>query len=169
MIRNLFKKTDKQKHAKEIWDVLQLSYEKIGGLKGSGLTSIDQMVQNIPMFKIAYKDNKVKVVFLYKFFKGRKLVAVGTDGTPEGKEILKHMFEEGFHLGRSYVECSGPLLKFICRVFDSDELQRYCIHTDEVKKLYPGIVIHDNYLYSRLIGAEEIQKMMLGKLNEPLE
>ena len=46
--KNLTSIEDKQKYKEQVWDVLDKSYQYIGGIKGSGFESIDAMLNNIP-------------------------------------------------------------------------------------------------------------------------
>ena len=43
---------DRKKYAKQVWDLLQSSYAKIGGIKGQGFSSVDDMIANIPFWKL---------------------------------------------------------------------------------------------------------------------
>lgn len=45
---NLFKPDEKKVYADEVYALLQNSYKKVGGLKGSGFNSPDDMVARIP-------------------------------------------------------------------------------------------------------------------------
>ena len=76
----------KRKHVDAVWDMLQHSYAKIGGIHGSGFSSKEDMIAKIPMWKIGKTGGRVNSVVLYKDKEGRKSVAAGTDGsvTPSG-------------------------------------------------------------------------------------
>lgn len=75
----------KREYADRVWDILQRSYAKIGGIKGSGFKSKEDMIKNIPFWKIMKSNGKVIAVKLYKDKNGRKSVAGGTDGSKEAK------------------------------------------------------------------------------------
>jgi hypothetical protein len=46
----------KERHKDAAYDMLQQTYASIGGIKGSGFNSPDDMVENIPFWKLAFKD-----------------------------------------------------------------------------------------------------------------
>lgn len=56
----------KRKYASDVWDILQKSYADIGGIKGSGFKTIDDMVKNIPFWKLSVHDGVVDAVAMYK-------------------------------------------------------------------------------------------------------
>ena len=79
----------RQKYADQVWNILQQAYERMGGIKGSGFNSKEDMIQNIPFWKLFVRNGEVLVVMMYKDKNGRKGVALGTNNTPESKMILK--------------------------------------------------------------------------------
>ena len=85
-----------------VYALLSKSYAKVGGLKGAGFSNPQDMVENIPMWKIFRRGNDIKAVIMYKFKGGRKIVACGTDGSDDGKAYLAKMFAEDILLNRSY-------------------------------------------------------------------
>ena len=76
----------KEKYVDEVWDLLQAAYADIGGIKGSGFGSKEDMIDKIPFWKIDVKKGKVISVNLYKDKGGRKLVATATDGSRKGMD-----------------------------------------------------------------------------------
>lgn len=56
----------REKYAEQVWDVLQFSYRDIGGIKGSGFSSIQDMIDNIPFWKMVTKNGEVHAVVMYK-------------------------------------------------------------------------------------------------------
>ena len=159
---NVFDREDKLKYVDDVWNMLQKSYSKIGGLKGAGFGSKEDMMNYIWMWKIATNNGKPVAVVMYKNRKGmRKGVAAGTDGTPMGKNKLKEILREDFE--RSFSEVSGPLLKFLTREFP-DLVEQYKIPVTEVKRLlqHRSITPIDDYYYTRYIGGHKIKKLALG-------
>ena len=75
---NTSSRQDKLKYKDEVWNILQLSYQYIGGIKGSGFSSADEMVEKIPYWKLVKKNDKIVAVMLYKDKNGRKMVACGS-------------------------------------------------------------------------------------------
>lgn len=159
--KNLFSPKDKKPMADEVWEILQNSYAPIGGIKGNGFKSVDDMIKNIPMWKLGVRDGKVKAVIMYKDKKGRKSIAAGTDRSKEGKTLLLEMVREDFK--RSFGEKSGPMLNFVKKNLP-ELVKQYAIPAKEVHKYIDAedIVPVDKYEYKRKIGGTVIQKMLLG-------
>jgi hypothetical protein len=166
----------KKLYADEVWDILQKSYASIGGIKGSGFDSKEDMIQNIPFWKLVKKNGKIVAVFLYKDSNGRKMVALGTDGSKEGKEALTQLTKGDLQQGRSYSEISGKYLSFVINNFSGD-LKKYLVKPEDAAKILgkeltypvpdsdPELELHPgfkDYLYSREIGGHPHTKLMIG-------
>lgn len=176
---------DKAKHADEVMDVLQKSYAKIGGIHGSGFTSKEDMIRNIPFWKIKKHDNKIVSVAMYKDKSGRKGVAYGTDGSEHGKVGLGDIMKNDMKQKRSYSELSGAALSFLKRNLGHDKLRDFLIHPDNVHHhLDHDDVIrkapHDDpevqkhlelkdHFYQRKIGDDWHTKIMLGNPNQKIK
>lgn len=165
---NITRTEDKQKVAKDVWDILQKSYAYIGGIKGNGFESIDNMINKIPYWKIARKNNKIVAVILYKDKNGRKLVACGSDGSKEGKYAIKRFLLDDVKHQRAYGEVSDSVLKFYKRNLTPDEIRKFFIPAKEVKNILKdkNIKITGEYTYERIIGGEPHEKMMYGKTGQ---
>lgn len=165
----------KREHGPEVHALVQKAYEKIGGIHGSGFKDHEDMVKNIPMWKVHKKDGKVRAVALYKDKGGRKRVAVATDGSEEGKKGLGHIMKDDITRHRSYNEVSGPSLSFLKK--HVDDVKRHALPHHEVKKHLEGEQIrkapHDDpevikhpelkhHFYQRKIGDHWHTKVMLG-------
>ena len=74
----------KSQYVDAVWDMLQTSYAKIGGIKGNGFQSKEAMM-SLPFWKVGTVKGKPVAVTIYKDKSGRKAVASGTDGSDEGK------------------------------------------------------------------------------------
>ena len=168
-IDNYFDYNEKQKYSQQVWDIIQRSYAPIGGIHGNGFKSIDDMIKNIPMWKIFRRGDTVKVIMLYKSKQGRKRVALGTDGSKEAKEMLAKMLIDEYRTKRTFGEVSDNSLRFIKRQFTEEEFKKFVIPVDIVKKLLPNDVIEDidGYFYNREIGGHYHTKLMLGNPNAP--
>lgn len=174
----------REQYKGEVWDILQKVYEPIGGIKGSGFESPDDMVRRLPMWKLARKNGRIVAVMLYKDKGGRKVVASGSDGSPEGKAALADMAPQ--EPKRSYGEKSKAALGFFLKTaknardqlktfeeaekiigkpiisvrdqwppLDDEELEA----TQESLKRYPFL---RDYGYFREIGGEWHFKVMFG-------
>ena len=180
---NIFSKEDKEKFVDEVWNMIQKSYTPIGGTKGFGFSSKEDFIQNIPCWKLLKKENKIIAVVVYRDKEGRKLVAVATDGSPEGKSGLLNMFKEEFKTGRSYFEISGTILKFLYNNLGKELILQYAIKPSDVQsiligddilpldsedsevKIFPAL---KDFFYRREIGGHIHTKIMLGRSGNPI-
>lgn len=177
---------EKEAWADQVWEMLQKSYAPIGGIKGSGFSSKEDMINNIPFWKLYVKNGKVIVVVLYKDKSGRKIVALGADGSDFSKEVLSNILKSSLKV--SYSEMSGPFLGFLMKIIPFDELKKYILTIDQVKKLTGDILTpvtdftyksldekdkktYDrfeqlrNYFYIREIGNKNHLKISIGTPN----
>jgi hypothetical protein len=179
----------KERYRDIVWDMLQKSYEKIGGIKGSGFNSPQEMVEKIPMWKIAVRDDEVRAVILYKDKHGRKSVAVATDGSAAGAWFMRDMFKN--EIRRSYGEKSKAALGLLMKTVPWDTLQPFVVSPDRVAELSPGIVAISgvpkeewpddaaitlsrypmlvDYGYLREIGSSLVFKIMIGSPGKSIQ
>jgi hypothetical protein len=169
--------TDKKTaHAKEVFDLLQKSYADQGGLKGNGFSSPEEMVKHVPMWKLAKKGGKVVSASMYKDTTGRKMVAIGTDGTETGKKSAGEMIHHDLKQNRSHMELSGKSLSFLKKITDikphlhsfdfaqkfhksrGDEISKPADDDKEVLR-HPELKDH---FYTRMLGGHPHTKVMLG-------
>ena len=63
---NLFKEDSfkKEKYVDDVWEMLQDSYRRMGGIKGSGFRNKQDMIDNIPFWKVIKVKGKVVAAFL---------------------------------------------------------------------------------------------------------
>lgn len=171
---NVFGKDDKAEHAQDVYDILQASYKPIGGLKGNGFQSPEAMMTSIPFWKMVKRNGKVVAVAMYKDKNGRKRVAVGSDGSDEGKAGVASIFREDFQ--RAYFEISGRSLKFHVKILGYDFLKKFAVDpskvegitgdktvdvdaNDEEVKAHPQL---KQFFYAREIGGHHHTKILLG-------
>ena len=173
----------KRQHVDAAWDMIQKAYAKVGGIHGSGFNSKEDMVKNIPMWKLVIHKGNVVAGAFYKDKEGRKRVAVATDGTDTGKVHLSKVMTADLHQGRSFGEVSGPSLAF-SRKYNSD-FDKHIIPYDKAAEIhartgdeilppdpndphikkYPEIAHH---FYRRKIGNGYHTKLMVGKPGQPI-
>lgn len=174
---------DRKKWADQVWEILQKSYAPIGGIKGSGFSSKQDMIDNIPFWKIYTKNDKVVAAAFYKDKGGRKSVAIATDGSDLGKKIVGDIFKAS--LGVSYGEKSGPALATMIKNVPWDDLKNFLMTPEQVKKITGEEVVpikkfgYDNlddkdkktydkfpqlkpYFYVRKLGGEMHLKVSMG-------
>lgn len=170
--KNLFDKDseERKKYAGEVWNILQTSYAKIGGIKGNGFRSIDDMIASIPFWKLSIRNGTVTAVAMYKDTNGRKRVAIGTNGTPQGKADIANILVADMRQYRAYAEVSDASLAFIKKQFSEQEMAKYFVPVEVVKsKVFPYDEIRpvSKFSYMRLIGNEWKEKVMIGNVNAP--
>jgi len=171
---------EKSKYVDQVWDILQNAYSDIGGVKGNGFNSKQDMIDNIPFWKLIIKDEKVVGVILYKDRGGRKTVALGIDPSSAyaKSEIKKVIGQEIF---RSYSELSKGPLNVLMKQYPWDILKLYTFTPDEAskalkKEVYPvpEDVLKNNtslrkypqlkdYGYMRNIGGTKEFKVLFGR------
>jgi len=125
--------TIRSKWADAAWEILQNSYKEIGGIHGSGFNDIDDMIHNIPFWKLFISGGKLRAVVMYKDKGGRKLVALGSDGSPDGVKALAGIFNATFDKG--FAELSGKALGFAIKSVGKDIIHQFAIKSDYVKEL----------------------------------
>lgn len=166
----------KRRHAKEVYELLQGSYASQGGIKGSGFNSPEDMVNKIPMWKLVKKNGKVVAVSLYKDANGRKMVAMGSDGTDVGKSAVSNMLTSDLKMRRSKMEISGKALSFLKKLTNvkphvasfHDATEYHNARGDVIhrpKEDDPEVVKHPEFkehFYSRVIGGHPHTKLMIG-------
>lgn len=123
----------KHRYKQQVFDILQRTYASIGGIKGSGFDSADDMVTNIPFWKLALKDGKLVAVILYKDKTGRKSVASGSDGTTLGMLTLKNMIQA--EPDRSYAEKSKAALAVAMKSLTPEQQKQYLITTSDAQQI----------------------------------
>jgi hypothetical protein len=175
---NLFDPKQKQEYVDVVWDILQKSYQKVGGIHGSGFNSKEDMINSMPFWKIAKKNGRVVAVALYKDKGGRKRVASGTDGTADGLNQLELIGREDLNQERAYAEVSSAALKFLLKRWKGSDITKYMILPQDAEKILgaeleypvsdqdPEVVAHPQlkkYFYSREIGGKPHTKLMIGK------
>lgn len=123
----------RQKHKMEVWQILQRTYASIGGIKGNGFGSPEDMVAMIPFWKVATRNGEAKAVAMYKDKGGRKLVASGTDGTPEGKALALDIMKNDME--RAYGEKSKASLGSVMKTFPWEILQQITHTPEEAQRI----------------------------------
>jgi hypothetical protein len=135
---NLIDDDEKKRHyAHQVWEILQYSYRSIGGIKGSGFTNTEEMLQKIPFWKLATKDGIVHAVLLYKDKGGRKSVAGGVlEGSLYGKKKMQEMYAAD--IKRAYGEKSKAALGTLMKQVDWPILQNFTFTAKEVIRRFDG-------------------------------
>lgn len=167
-IINIFDNNEKRKYAQDVFNLVQKSYEKVGGIKGSGFNSAEDMIENIQMWKLVIKNNKILCGLLYKDKSGRKLVAIFQNLTDEGKyELSRLLKNELFDREGTYFELSDSVVAFIKRNTNNIDIDEKIIPVEYVKKILKDdkIIPINKFEYKRNIGGELHRKTMFGDLD----
>jgi hypothetical protein len=176
----------REKWADQAWEILQKSYAPIGGVKGNGFNSKQDMIDNIPFLKLYTKGDKVLAAVFYKDKGGRKSVAIATDGSDIGKKVVGDIFKAS--LGVSYGEKSGPALATMMKAVPWETLERFLFTPEQLEKIsgekvirvekfgvenldpkdkftYDKFPILKPYFYIRELGGEMHLKAAMGTPN----
>lgn len=169
-ILNITSREDKEKYGEQVYQILQKSYAKIGGLKGSGFASVQDMINNVPFWKIVKKNGKIIAAHMYKDKEGRKMVACGSDLEKDSRAITKRFLLDDILRERAYMEVSSYALDAIRGLLTGDEIKKYAIPAKKVKEIFPDkeVEIIGEYEYKRKIGGDDEVKMMFGTLHKPI-
>ena len=181
----------KKQYADQVWDLLALTYAKIGGIKGGGFESKESMIANIPFWKLYISNGKVLIAGLYKDKAGRKTVAYATDGSAKAKAVLADLMKASLKI--TYGEKSKGALIFMMKSIPFVALEPFLIKPADVKRITgDDIIIPDeqyvknnldrsdqvvykkykslkDYFYVRKIGGSYLLKVAMGTPNNPIE
>lgn len=137
--------------------MLQRSYAAVGGFKSAA--NVEELVQDSSVWKLVTRDGELSAVAIYKDKHGRKSIAVGTDGTDQGKRDLMMVKSEDVKLQRSWAEVSGAPEKLMTRLGAQPVPNKYAaaLTGKEVLSLSD-----DGYHYTRLIAGRPYEKIILG-------
>ena len=169
--KNLTSRKEKEKYAEEVFSLLQSTYSKIGGLKGNGFQSKENMIEKIPFWKLFIFQGRVIACSMYKDKKGKKRVAIGSirdKSDPDykkSKKIVFSMMKDDAVFHRAYGEISGHMISAYEKLIPNF-FEEYCIPSDKVKEIDSSIVPTGKYTYKREIGGEMIEKVMYGELGK---
>ena len=165
---------EKDKYVDVVWDMITKSYARIGGIQGKGFSTKEDLINNIPFWKLVRKDGDIVAGAFYRDKEGRKRVAVATNGTDTGKVALASIMANDFD--RAYFEVSDPSLGFMIKQVGLDFVQRYALSVEQAQQIsgdelqappandphvvkYPSLA---NNFYQRDIGGHMHTKIMLG-------
>jgi hypothetical protein len=184
--KNFFPKDveKKQSHAQEVFDLLQSAYSTQGGIHGDGFKSPQDMIDNVPLWKIRKNQGKVVAAAMYKDTgTGRKRVAIGTDGSEHGKKVAADIVTSDLRHDRAHMEVSGKSLSFLKKNIDLtnlahsfDSAQEYHQNRgdtiDRPSENDPEVTRHPELadkMYSRKIGSHIHTKILLGAIGKSIK
>lgn len=158
----------REKHRKEIHDILRKSYSAVpggyGGL-GSGSEEESKAIHddiNQSLIKATKRDGKITAVNLYKKKYGRKSIAVGHDGTDRGKSDWRKIATEDITRTERHAwgEASGAALHVKKKL--GNKPIPYSVARKIVNKPDMKPVRGSTTKYTRKIGKERHEKEALG-------
>jgi hypothetical protein len=141
----------------QVWDALQRSYAAAGGFKSAA--NIDELINDSSLWKIVTRNGKLSAIVIYKDKYGRKSMAVGTDGTDQGKRDLFKIKQEDTQHRRAWAEVSGAPERLMARLGSQPVPNRYAqVLTGKEIMSYND----DGYHYTRLIAGVPYEKIIFG-------
>lgn len=169
---NLFiaDRQQRSRYAEQVWQLLNTAYAPIGGLRGNGFNNVDDMIDNLAMWKLYRRGNTIKAAMMYKDKHGRKRVAIATDGSKDAKQTLARMIlDEYRNGGRSYAEISGKSLQFHRHILGDQQLDDITVPSSDAQQVLQlsddQFKIIDAHTYQRLISGQWHEKRMVGSPN----
>ena len=153
-------------HENEMHVILRKSYAKVdGGYGGRGVGTKDESddirsdIRNPNhIIKAVRRGSKISSVTIYKKQHGRKSIAIGTDGTDQGKHDAKQTMRDDNKMKRSWAEVSGA----------PEAIKRKMgfpvVPSSRAKELTgkPDVRVKDKERYVRRIGTSDHEKVILG-------
>lgn len=156
-IINVRDKDEKEQYVDVVWDMMQQSYQPVGGFKSA--TSPDHLIDTTGMWKLVRRDGKIVAAKLYKDQHGRKSVAGGTDGSEQGKTDLKKLILDDMKQRRAWAEVSDKMTHIYLNRGAIKIPNKYAAELTgkEIIDLDP-----DGYHYTRLIQGTPHEKLIVG-------
>jgi hypothetical protein len=168
---NLWTPEQKAKYADVVWDMLDRSYQKMGGFKSAA--NVDELIDTPGLWKIVQRGNKITALGIYKSSEkttNLKSIAAATEteldpeknlyvATQQGKKDLMMIKGEDIKFERAWVEVSGPAEKLMARMGAKPIPNKYAEFLTGKKILE---LDSDGVHYTRLIQGEPHEKMIVG-------
>lgn len=150
-------------YRKQIHDVIQRSYRDVeGGYggHGSGSEAESKAIHadiSDNAIKATRRGDKITHASVYKQKHGRKIIAVGTDGSKQGSADFGQNAREDNKQKRAWTEVSGKAEK----AYRKHGMPQ--VPSSEAGKLTgKKVKVKDSERYSRDIGGQEHEKTILG-------
>lgn len=155
----------REEYRNQIHDIMKKSYEPIGGYSGLGSGSkeeSDAIHKDISdgIIKATKRDGKITSATIYKKQHGRKFIAIGTDGSDQGKKDFYKTSLEDHEQKRAWGEVSGAVEKIFHSKIGMPGIENTKIEKLIGKKVDPDE--NSRYHYNRTIGGHSHKKMGVG-------
>ncbi len=162
---NLNTPEEKSQYKDEVWDILQKSYASIGGFKSA--VDAEELVDTPGLWKLSRRNGKIVAVGIYRDMHGRKSIAVGTDGSAEGKRDFYKIKNEDVRFGRAWCEASGAVEAILKKNGSRPIPAKFAsvLTGKQIVEINP-----DGVHYTRLIQGHPHEKIIFGvaKLDDAL-
>lgn len=156
-ILNIRNKSNKQKYISRIWNLLQKSYEPVGGFKSA--SSPEELLNTVGLWKIILRNGNISAVRIFSEKFGNKSIALASDGSIQGKKDVRMIMKDDIVRGRSWCETSD-VPEMICKRMGAEPIP------SRFASLLTGKNIlsrdEDGYHYTRLIGGVPHTKILYG-------
>lgn len=173
-VLNLHTPEEKMSYAKQVWDMLQRSYQKIGGFKSAA--NLEELINTPGYWKIIRRGDKITAVNIYKKSsktKTPKVIASATEtyfdpdkqrykATPQGLSDYEMIKRDDIKMKRSWAEVSGPA-ETVMKKSGASPIQNQYAEFLTGKKIIDKS--EDGYHYTRLIHGEPHEKIIYGFVN----
>ena len=158
---NAFDNSKKQQYADQVWNIMQQSYKNIPGGFGTA-ASVEELIDKSGLWKLIVRNGVVTAANVYKDTAGRKSVASGTNGTPQGKKDWVLIKSEDVKLGRAWGEVSGSAERAMAKMNAKPLSNKFAaaLTGKEIIEFNP-----DGLHYTRLIAGEPHEKIIYGTVN----
>lgn len=157
---NCFTPEEKQEYAERVFELIQIAYANIGG--NCNITDIEALCEDTGMWKLVRRNGEIIFAAIYKDRQGRKFVAIGHDGSREGKSELRSIIAQEVRMHRCWAEVSGSMAKIMLNSGMS------AIPADRASEVLGKDILaygDDGYSYTRIIGGNTYNKVLVGYPN----
>ncbi len=170
-VLNLHTPEEKMPYAQEVWDMLQRSYENIGGFKSA--SSVEELMNEPGYWKVVRRDGRLTAVNIYKKVprtKTYKVIASATETEYDPEKKRYKATKPGFKdyemvksgdvkMKRSWAEVSDKAEKMMQLAGAKPVPNEYAelLTGKNILELNP-----DGYHYTRLIQGEPHEKIIYG-------
>lgn len=112
----------REQYMEQFIKILQNSYKNVeGGYSGLGSGTVAERSAikddlNLNLIKATVRDGKITTLTVYKDKNGRKIIACGTDDTPQGKADFMRLKTEDHTMARAWAEASGAVENLLKKI-----------------------------------------------------
>lgn len=159
-----------------VWDMIQTTYEPLGGFKSSHARDPQHFLENTELWRLETRGDDIIAVAVYRLLFGRKAIGGASNGSKEGKKALLRASLRDFQIEAYWGEISG--------VFEDAYMKRIPIGDTGLARLtsaFLGPYMHNSqaealierkihvldddgmHYHRRLCDGTMVRKMIAGK------